>query len=84
MSIAMWVGILALAGTAAETSAAMLVYLDSACSRRKAAGQLHSHQDLLDTVYAGAVERIRPIVMVSVVDILGLVPRCGRREPERT
>jgi Cu(I)/Ag(I) efflux system membrane protein CusA/SilA len=74
MSIAVWVGILALAGTAAETSAAMLVYLDGACARKKAAGQLRSQQDLLDTVHAGAVERIRPIVMVSVVDILGLVP----------
>jgi Cu(I)/Ag(I) efflux system membrane protein CusA/SilA len=74
MSIAVWVGILALAGTAAETSAAMLVYLDSACARRQAAGQLRSLRDLLDTVHAGAVERIRPIVMVSVVDILGLVP----------
>ena len=39
-----------------------------------AAGQLRSHQDLLDTVHTGAVERIRPIVMVSVVDILGLLP----------
>jgi hypothetical protein len=74
MSIAVWVGILALAGTAAETSAAMLVYLDSACARRKTAGGLLSFQDLLDTVHAGAVERIRPIVMVSIVDILGLVP----------
>lgn len=74
MSIAVWVGILALAGTAAETSAAMLVYLDSACARRQVAGQLGSLQDLLDTVQAGAVERIRPMVMVSVVDILGLVP----------
>ncbi|NOT58436.1 MAG: efflux RND transporter permease subunit [Deltaproteobacteria bacterium] len=74
MSIAVWVGILALAGTAAETSAAMLVYLDSACARRKGVGQLRSLQDLLETVHAGAVERIRPMVMVSVVDILGLVP----------
>jgi Cu(I)/Ag(I) efflux system membrane protein CusA/SilA len=74
MSIAVWVGILALAGTAAETSAAMLVYLDGACTRRKTAGGLRSLQDLLDTVHAGAVERVRPIVMVSVVDILGLVP----------
>jgi Cu(I)/Ag(I) efflux system membrane protein CusA/SilA len=74
MSIAVWVGILALAGTAAETSAAMLVYLDSAYARRKTADRMRSLQDLLETVQAGAVERVRPIVMVSVVDILGLVP----------
>jgi len=74
MSIAVWVGIIALAGTAAETSAAMLVYLDQACSRRRTAGGLRTLQDLLDTVHRGAVERIRPMVMVGVVDILGLVP----------
>jgi Cu(I)/Ag(I) efflux system membrane protein CusA/SilA len=74
MSIAVWVGILALAGTAAETSAAMLVYLDGTCARRKAADGVRSLHDLLNTVQAGAVERVRPIVMVSVVDILGLVP----------
>jgi Cu(I)/Ag(I) efflux system membrane protein CusA/SilA len=74
MSIAVWVGIVALAGTAAETSAAMLVYLDQACSRRKTAGGLRTLQDLLDTVHHGAVERIRPMVMVGMVAILGLVP----------
>jgi Cu(I)/Ag(I) efflux system membrane protein CusA/SilA len=74
MSIAVWVGVLALAGTAAETSAAMLTYLDGAYARRKTSDGVHSLQDLLETVQAGAVERIRPIVMVSVVDILGLVP----------
>jgi Cu(I)/Ag(I) efflux system membrane protein CusA/SilA len=74
MSIAVWVGIIALAGTAAETSAAMLVYLDQACKQREAAGGLRTLSDVLDTVHRGAVERIRPMVMVGVVDILGLVP----------
>lgn len=74
MSIAVWVGIIALAGTAAETSAAMLVYLDQACKRRLAAGGLRTFQDLIDTVHRGAVERIRPMVMVGLVDVLGLVP----------
>lgn len=74
MSIAVWVGILALAGTAAETSAAMLVYLDSAYARRQSTDGVRSLHELLETIQAGAVERVRPIVMVSVVDILGLVP----------
>jgi Cu(I)/Ag(I) efflux system membrane protein CusA/SilA len=74
MSIAVWVGIIALAGVAAETSAVMLAYLDEACKRRQAAGQLHTLQDLLQTVHTGAVERIRPMAMAGLANILGLLP----------
>jgi Cu(I)/Ag(I) efflux system membrane protein CusA/SilA len=74
MSIAVWVGLIALAGVAAETSAVMLAYLDEACDRRKAAGQLQTHQDLLLTVHTGAVERIRPMAMAGLANILGLFP----------
>jgi Cu(I)/Ag(I) efflux system membrane protein CusA/SilA len=74
MSIAVWVGLIALAGVAAETGAVMLAYLDEACAQRKAAGQLRTHQDLLDTVHAGAVERIRPMAMAGLANILGLLP----------
>jgi Cu(I)/Ag(I) efflux system membrane protein CusA/SilA len=74
MSIAVWVGLIALAGVAAETSAVMLAYLDEACARRKAAGQLQTHQDLLLTVHTGAVERIRPMAMAGLANILGLLP----------
>jgi Cu(I)/Ag(I) efflux system membrane protein CusA/SilA len=72
MSIAVWVGLIALAGVAAETSAVMLAYLDEACAQRQAAGQLRTHQDLLHTVHAGAAERIRP--MAGLANILGLLP----------
>jgi len=74
MSIAVWVGIIALAGVAAETSAVMLSYLDEACKRRKAVGRLHTMDDLLETVYEGAVERIRPMSMAGLANILGLIP----------
>ncbi|MDP3091518.1 MAG: efflux RND transporter permease subunit, partial [Nitrospira sp.] len=74
MSIAVWVGIIALAGVAAETSAVMLSYLDEACKRRKAAGQLTTLEDLIHTVQAGAVERIRPMAMAGLANILGLIP----------
>jgi Cu(I)/Ag(I) efflux system membrane protein CusA/SilA len=74
MSIAVWVGLIALAGVAAETSAVMLAYLDEACTRRKAAGQLQTLQDLLHTVQSGAVERIRPMAMAGLANILGLLP----------
>jgi Cu(I)/Ag(I) efflux system membrane protein CusA/SilA len=68
------VGIIALAGVAAETSAVMLAYLDEACKQRQAAGQLHTLQDLLQTVHTGAVERIRPMAMAGLANILGLLP----------
>jgi copper/silver efflux system protein len=74
MSIAVWVGFIALAGIAAETSAVMLAYLDEACAERRAAGQFHTFQDVLHAVHAGAVQRIRPMAMVSLANILGLIP----------
>lgn len=74
MSIAVWVGIIALAGVAAETSAVMLAYLDEACKRRRAAGTLRTLEELLETVHQGAVERIRPMAMAGLANILGLVP----------
>ena len=74
MSIAVWVGLIALAGIAAETSAVMLAYLDEACAQRHAAGQFHTFQDVLHAVHAGAVQRIRPMAMLSLANILGLIP----------
>ncbi len=74
MSIAVWVGLIALAGVAAETSAVMLAYLDVACTRRREAGRLNTLGDLLDTVHRGAVERIRPMAMAGLANILGLLP----------
>jgi Cu(I)/Ag(I) efflux system membrane protein CusA/SilA len=74
ISIAVWVGLITVVGTAAETSAVMLAYLDEACARRKAAGGLTTLQDVIDTVQAGAVERIRPMAMIGFVDVIGLFP----------
>jgi Cu(I)/Ag(I) efflux system membrane protein CusA/SilA len=74
MSIAVWVGLIALAGVAAETSAVMLAYLDEAVKRRRDAGQLSSFDDLAETVLNGAAERIRPLAMAGLANILGLMP----------
>ncbi len=74
MSIAVWVGIIALAGVAAETSAVMLAYLDIECSRRSANGRLRCLDDLIDAVQVGAVERIRPMAMAGLANIIGLLP----------
>jgi Cu(I)/Ag(I) efflux system membrane protein CusA/SilA len=74
VSIAVWVGLITVVGTAAETSAVMLAYLDEACARRRAAGGLKTLQDVMDTVQLGAVERIRPMAMIGFVDVIGLFP----------
>jgi Cu(I)/Ag(I) efflux system membrane protein CusA/SilA len=74
LSIAVWVGLIALAGVAAETSAVMLAYLDEAVRRRRDAGQLHSLADLVEAVQTGARERIRPVMMTGLANIVGLFP----------
>ncbi|MGR8980292.1 MAG: efflux RND transporter permease subunit [Gammaproteobacteria bacterium] len=74
MSIAVWVGLIALAGVAAETSAVMLAYLNEAVKRRRDAGLLNSLDDLIESVQQGAVERIRPMAMAGLANILGLIP----------
>jgi Cu(I)/Ag(I) efflux system membrane protein CusA/SilA len=74
LSIAVWVGLIALAGVAAETSAVMLAYLDQACERRRAEGRLRTRTDLLEAVQHGALERIRAVTMTALANILGLAP----------
>lgn len=74
MSIAVWVGLIALAGVAAETSAIMLSYLDGAVKRQRESGQLNSLNSLLETVQTGAMERIRPVMMTGLANIIGLMP----------
>ncbi|QSA96884.1 efflux RND transporter permease subunit [Methylococcus sp. EFPC2] len=74
LSIAVWVGLIALAGVAAETSAVMLSYLDEAVRRRRDAGRLNGVEDLLEAVHTGAMERIRPVMMTGLANIVGLFP----------
>lgn len=74
LSIAVWVGIIALAGLDAETGVVMLLYLDLAYDEWKRNGRLRSADDLKEAVMYGAVKRIRPKVMTVSVILAGLVP----------
>lgn len=74
MSIGVWVGIIALAGVAAETGVIMLVYLDEVYERHHQAGQIQSRQDLKDAIIEGAVQRVRPKIMTVSAIIAGLLP----------
>ncbi len=74
MSIAVWVGIIALAGVSAETGVVMLLYLDGAYNEAVAAGQMTTRRDLVAAVYQGAVSRVRPKIMTASVILGGLLP----------
>src|SRR2546427_12413123 len=69
LSVAVWVGLIALAGLDAETGVVMLLYLDLAYEHMKREGRMHSFADLQEAVMHGAVRRIRP-KMMTVMAIL--------------
>ncbi|MEJ2080004.1 MAG: CusA/CzcA family heavy metal efflux RND transporter, partial [Acidobacteriota bacterium] len=74
LSIAVWVGIIALAGLAAETGVVMLLYLDVAYEEAVREGRMHTRKDLIDAIYQGAVTRVRPKIMTASVILAGLIP----------
>ncbi len=74
LSVAVWVGIIALAGLDAETGVVMLLYLDLAYEDSKKSGRLNNTTDLRDAIYHGAVKRVRPKAMTAAVIIAGLMP----------
>jgi len=74
MSIAVWVGIIALAGLDAETGVVMLLYLDLAYEKWKKEGKMANEADLKEAVMFGAVKRIRPKIMTVSVILAGLIP----------
>jgi copper/silver efflux system protein len=74
LSIAVWVGVIALAGVGAETGVVMLLYLDVAYEEAVREGRLHDLGDLTRTAYEGAVKRVRPTIMTASVIFAGLLP----------
>jgi Cu(I)/Ag(I) efflux system membrane protein CusA/SilA len=74
LSVAVWVGLIALAGLDAETGVVMLLYLDLAYAQWQQEGRMRGLTDLRDAVYHGAVKRVRPKAMTAAVIIAGLLP----------
>ncbi len=74
MSIAVWVGIIALAGLDAETGVVMLLYLDVSYKDWRDKGMMQNLGDLREAIYHGAVQRVRPKAMTVSVILAGLMP----------
>jgi len=74
LSVAVWVGLIALAGLDAETGVVMLLYLDLAYEEWRKKGLLKNVAGLRDAIYHGAVKRVRPKAMTAAVIIAGLLP----------
>jgi copper/silver efflux system protein len=74
LSVAVWIGLIALLGVDAETGMFMLLYLDLAYQERREKGLMHSWEDLKQAVITGAVQRLRPKVMTVGVMLMGLLP----------
>jgi Cu(I)/Ag(I) efflux system membrane protein CusA/SilA len=74
MSIAVWVGLIALLGVDAETAVFMLLYLDLAYHDAINKGLMRSWDDLREAIVVGAVKRLRPKVMTVACMLFGLLP----------
>lgn len=74
ISIAVWVGMIALMGLDAETGVFMLLYLDLAYDNMKKAGKMNNAADLEEAVIHDAVKRVRPKMMTVMAAFMGLVP----------
>jgi Cu(I)/Ag(I) efflux system membrane protein CusA/SilA len=74
MSVAVWVGLIALAGLDAEMGVIMLLYLTIAHRRWQDEGRLKSFVDLRESIVEGAAKRIRPKVMTVMTTMIGLMP----------
>jgi copper/silver efflux system protein len=74
VSIAAWVGMIALMGLDAETGVFMLLFLDLSYAEAKKEGRLQSMADLHEAIVHGAVKRVRPKMMTVTAAFMGLMP----------
>ncbi|PJZ65143.1 CusA/CzcA family heavy metal efflux RND transporter [Leptospira wolffii] len=74
VSVAVWVGMIALMGLDAETGVFMLLYLDLSYEDAKKKGRLRNREELIEAVVHGAVHRVRPKIMTVLAAMMGLLP----------
>ncbi|MBK8164687.1 MAG: efflux RND transporter permease subunit [bacterium] len=74
VSIAVWVGMIALMGLDAETGVFMLLFLDLSHDEARARGHLRTTGDLIEAIIHGAVKRVRPKAMTVAAAFIGLLP----------
>jgi Cu(I)/Ag(I) efflux system membrane protein CusA/SilA len=73
ISVAVWVGFIALFGTAVQTAVVMVVYLEEALARKAAQGPL-TREAVRQAAMEGAVLRLRPKLMTVSTVVMGLLP----------
>jgi len=74
ISIAAWVGMIALMGLDAETGVFMLLFLDLSYEEARRQGRLRDKGELIEAIIHGAVKRIRPKAMTVMAAFMGLMP----------
>jgi Cu(I)/Ag(I) efflux system membrane protein CusA/SilA len=74
LSTAVWIGVIALAGLAAQTGIVMIVYIDHALEERRRAGKLRNLDDIVAAHMEGSVQRVRPKLMTVGTMLVGLIP----------
>jgi Cu(I)/Ag(I) efflux system membrane protein CusA/SilA len=74
LSVAVWVGLIALAGLDAETGMVMLLYLKLAHGRARDEGRMRSFPELREAIVHGAARRLRPKLMTVLTAMIGLMP----------
>jgi Cu(I)/Ag(I) efflux system membrane protein CusA/SilA len=74
LSTAVWVGVIALVGLAAQTGVVMIVYIDHAYERRLQQGKINSLEDIIEAHAEGTIQRVRPKLMTVSTMLIGLVP----------
>jgi len=74
LSTAVWVGVIALVGLAAQTGVVMIVYIDQAYEKRLRAGLIRTLADIVDAHAEGTIQRVRPKLMTVGTMLVGLVP----------
>ncbi len=74
LSVAVWVGAIAVSGLGVELGLLMVLYLDMTYRHRVAIGRMQSWDDLVETIVEGAGARIRPMLMTGLALFLGLIP----------